>query len=376
MSETKSIIERVTAMLVRKAVNKSAAHMKKRTLQMETLEVREMLTAVGFHSVVDATEGAESGYFRLERDNTQGTLTVNYQLDSKNNGCIYSANCDGWARNGLDFKCLPGTACYCNYGSVTFADGCGYVDVNIETINDQYIEGPEKVALTLRTSSNYSLSGESTATLTLTDDDYPVTVSIDSTKNATEGGEHGYFRLKRDDTTNALTVYYNLDYRNTGCSNSAGYANNGVDFQCLPGSNCYYCTGSITFVAGQEYVDIPIKAIDDQYVEGNETVSITLCQYNACGCCGANGVSYLLDDSAKSATVSIIDNEEPVKVWIESTAHATEGGENGYYRLRRDYTTNALTVYYNLDSRNTGCSCCTGYAKNGVDFQCLPGTSC
>src|SRR5262249_55116397 len=59
-------------------------------------------------------------------------------------------------------------------------------------------------------------------------------------------------------------------------------------------------TGAATITSGQSFVDITITPVDDQLVEGNETVTLTL---------GDSG-SYDVGASA-SATVTIADNDFP-----------------------------------------------------------------
>jgi hypothetical protein len=58
------VIDRVFALT---QVSKGKPHAQKRSLQVETLESRELLSVVGFHSAVDAFEGGESGYVRLQK---------------------------------------------------------------------------------------------------------------------------------------------------------------------------------------------------------------------------------------------------------------------------------------------------------------------
>ena len=61
-------------------------------------------------------------------------------------------------------------------------------------------------------------------------------VWIDSVQNAQEGGQSGYFRLMRDDTTGPLTVSYSYDM-----SSSA-----------TPGQDFQYLSPSVSFASGQQ----------------------------------------------------------------------------------------------------------------------------
>ncbi|MDR2438199.1 MAG: hypothetical protein LBE12_02355 [Planctomycetaceae bacterium] len=139
----KSFLERVVELFRHR--NVEAPHARKRSLQLESLESREMLSAVGFHSTVDATENGQVGYFRLERDDTQGDLDVVYQLDYRNSYCSYS----GWAQHTQDFQTLPGSYDWGDYGYAYFKDGEKYVDIPIIAHTDGLIEGNEIVQLSL-----------------------------------------------------------------------------------------------------------------------------------------------------------------------------------------------------------------------------------
>lgn len=77
MSDPKSFLGRVTE-IFKTGPKKKNSHSKKRSLQLESLETRELLTVVGFHSVQNAEEGGQAGYFRLERNDTAGELTVRF----------------------------------------------------------------------------------------------------------------------------------------------------------------------------------------------------------------------------------------------------------------------------------------------------------
>ncbi len=294
----------------------------------------------------NAQEGVGSSYFRLSRDSSEGSLAVSYYFDE------YSST----AENGTDFAYLPGTGEYDPFGEVTFGDGQTTVDIPVAPtggFDDTLVEGNETVRIALQSGCScgcgpaaYLLGSPSSATLTITDNDQAPTVHIDSWQNAAEGGTAGYFRLRRDVAATALTVYYLYDdYVST--------ALNGADFA--------YLSGVVTFAAGQETVDIPVIAVNETLREGDETVRISL--YSGCGSsCGP--AQYVLG-SPSSATLTIIDDDQPV-VRIDSFANAQEGVTAGYFRLRRNVTAGSLAVNYSFDAVST--------ATNGRDFPYLPGT--
>src|SRR5690606_5542757 len=97
---------------------------------------------------------------------------------------------------------------------------------------------------------------------------------------------------------------------------------------------------------------------DDGTVEGDETVEIYL-QTDM-------GGQYTLG-SPSSDTLTIVDDDQAPEVWIASVVDAEEGVSDGYFRLERDVTAGALTVYYTFDSMMST-------AWQGTDFAELPGT--
>jgi len=156
-------------------------------------------------------------------------------------------------------------------------------------------------------------------------------VSISSAQDAAEGGADGYFRLSRTESADALTVYFEVDsYQST--------AVNGTDCGYLIGTAAGSDSGSVSFSAGQATVDIPVTAVDDGLVEGDETLSISLTADSG----------YTLG-SPDTATLTISDNDTLPEVTITATdATATEAGPTtGQFTVTRTGDTgSALTVYY------------------------------
>ncbi|MBU7583345.1 MAG: esterase-like activity of phytase family protein, partial [Nostoc sp. TH1S01] len=137
-------------------------------------------------------------------------------------------------------------------------------------------------------------------------------ISVTSTTpNATEGDSTpATFRISRAGNTNtALTFNYTV----------GGTATNGSDYDSL--------TGTATIAAGSSYVDIAVKPIDDNLVEGNETVTLTL----------VDGNNYDLARTNTTATVSISDSDRPLTQTPNSDIFTIKGsGEKT--RLQVDLT--------------------------------------
>ncbi|MCC3500520.1 MAG: S8 family serine peptidase, partial [Microcoleus sp. PH2017_15_JOR_U_A] len=113
------------------------------------------------------------------------------------------------------------------------------------------------------------------------------TVSIEATDpSASENGDPGTVTISRKGQTKYdLKVDYLV----------GGTASAGLDYQRL--------SGSVTIPAGQSSVAIPIVPVDDNLVEGDETVALTL----------STGQGYTIGKDG-SATVTIADNDEPPNV--------------------------------------------------------------
>jgi len=106
-----------------------------------------------------AEAGQEPGTFRITRTgDTSAALSVNYTV----------ATGAGQATNGTDYTPnLTGTA--------TIGAGQSFVDLAIVPVDDSAVEGNETVTLNLVDTSDYDLGGSSAATVTIADNDVPLT---------------------------------------------------------------------------------------------------------------------------------------------------------------------------------------------------------
>ncbi len=132
----------------------------------------------------------------------------------------------------------------------------------------------------------------------------------------------------------------------------SGTARNGTDFQSL--------SGTAIILAGTRQTKILVRPIDDNLVEGTETVRLTIVE----------GSGYSID--LGSAVVSILDNESPnlpvVSVSVpDNTARETLLGQTvdrGVFRIERSGPQQLpMEVAYSIG----------GTATNGVDYQALSG---
>jgi hypothetical protein len=182
----------------------------------------------------------------------------------------------GTANNTIDYQTLSGTVVVgANQSSAT---------IPVTPIDDSAIEGDETVIVTLAANAAYTLGAQTSATVTIADDDAPVVTILASDPGAAEAGlDPGTFTVSRTGNLSAdLIVSYSI----------AGSAANATDYQSL--------SGSVTIAAGQPSAIITVTPIDDTIAEGSETVILTL----------TASAGYTIG-IPNSATVTITDNDGP-----------------------------------------------------------------
>nr|MBA3711323.1 tandem-95 repeat protein [Pyrinomonadaceae bacterium] len=158
-------------------------------------------------------------------------------------------------------------------GTLTFAAGVTSQTFTVPVLDDTISEATETITLTLSVPTTGAILGpQSTATLTITDNDVANTVQFDATSfNVAEGAGNAQITVTRSgDTSAAATV----DYATTP---------DGQVLRCdvvngLASERCDYVTtvGILRFAAGQATANITIPIIDDAYAEGGETFQLSL----------------------------------------------------------------------------------------------------
>ena len=258
-------------------------------------------------------------------------LTVYYAVSGLNTGS--AAN----ALHGVDYEPLPGV--------LVIPAGQANGAVTIVPLWDGLGEGPENVSLQLGAgSTQYRLGVPYSASITINDAGDPPYVDVVTIDNAVEEAPRAHFRITARSTgISNLVVHYTL----------SGTASSGSDFSPL--------SGSVTLPnSGISTVDISVTPINDSLAEDIETLTLTL----------TPNVKYRLFEPTASATMWLIDNEQPtVFVDAHQTSYPPSISENGgraaFYLSRSGTTTAALTVNFSLG----------GTALNGADYQFLSGTT-
>ena len=209
--------------------------------------------------------------------------------------------------------------------------------IQVLPTDDSEFELTESVVITLQGTPNYNVGSPSEASIGITDNDTSVSIVASDPEANEEGLATGSFEVSRvGPTTEAMTVFYTVD----------GTADNGIDYDQL--------SGSVVIPAGSRTTSIIVTPIDDNTIEGPETVRLTL----------TPNFAYTIG-VLDAATVNIVDNEKP-NVTIVTTENGSEIGPTaGRFTVRRNGpTTTPLTVFYTI----------AGNALNSIDYQTIGGS--
>lgn len=266
-----------------------------------------------------AESGSDTAVFTIYRRNsTAAALTVRYALS-------------GTAINGIDYQTMA--------EEITIPVGKNSASISIKPNDDALVEGAESVILTLLSDPTYQLASPESAAVMLLDDEVPL-ISIASADNgADEVGNDStaVFTLTRSfQTSSALTVSYTL----------TGSATLGKDY--------ITSAGSVYFAAGETRAEITVKALDDNLVEGLETIVCTLTPQTAYQIAGTGmAQAYLYDDEKPCVSLQIIDSL------------GSESGNDtaAFAVVCRPASKVDIVVKYGI----------SGSATNGVDYDLLPG---
>ena len=276
-----------------------------------------------------AEAGGNTAVLRLSRTGPTGSaLTIKYKRA-------------GTAAFASDYTLNPTPGNTSPY-SLSIPAGASFVDVTVTPLQDTSSEGPETVLLTLAEDATYKIGWRAEARVDLADDENPGTpsvyVSSSADDRATEtGSDTASFTITRTgNRTAALTVRYTL----------AGTATANLDYT-LP-------TGQAIMPAGETSVAVTFPAIDDNLVEGDETIVINV----------STDPAYVI--SGGTTTLTIQDDDPPLVKLAVTDDLAVEGG-SATARIvaqRIGSLASPLTVNYTT----------SGTATSGSDFTALSGS--
>ena len=261
--------------------------------------------------------GTDLSQFVFSRDgSTQTPLTVFYSVS-------------GTAVPGANYTSLLGV--------VVIPAGQSSAVAQFQPLDDRNVGPDTTVIVTLSANAAYTIGG-SPAQVTILNDNLTTVTIFPTGADAAEPSTPGRFTVKRDGDLNPdLVVYYNV----------SGTATSGLDYVPL--------SGSVILPAGASSADIVLTPLDDNLLEGDESVILAL----------TNNASYNVGTPG-SATLFIHDKSKP-SITITTTADtASEPGDQfGTFQISRGSVKNGnLTVYLAI----------SGTAMNGIDYVPIDNT--
>ena len=275
--------------------------------------------------------------------NINGQFTVRLDNDkiAPPGGIVVSYTTSGTATPGLDYTELSGT--------VTIPAGASAAMIPIAVLDDEIFELEETVIVTLTATDHPGATihpSANTAPVIIEDDDQTTVSIIANLPNAAEPNVNGQFTVRLDNARVAppggIIVSYTI----------SGTATAGLDYTAL--------SGTVTIPAGASTATIPVAVLDDQVVELDETVIVTLT--------GTNHPGATIHPNATTATVTIEDNDQTTVSILANLPNAAEPNVNGQFTVRLDNGKTAppggITVSYTT----------SGTATAGSDYTTLPGT--
>ncbi len=276
-----------------------------------------------------------------ENPASNGSFTVQLsRQNSTGSDIIVAYAVSGSASPNSDYAALSGT--------LTIPDGSSsaQIIVDVADFNDEIVEGNETIIVTLDSVDHHlvSVGAPFIATVTIADDDAFAWHITASQSGSEEGPDNLVFTIslsQLNTTGEPVTVKVeDID---------AGTATAGDDYAPFG--------GLISIPDGEQEATIAVIVIDDELLEGDETVGISLSEPSQ----GDIGVGI--------ATGIIHDNDQALLSITASEPHAAENpAVSGQFTVtlsKANHGTSPILVYYSVH----------GTATAGDDYAALPGVA-
>ncbi|TWU02568.1 Calx-beta domain-containing protein [Stieleria varia] len=289
-------------------------------------------------------------------DNDSATVSIELESDGSESGAspasftvtqsavssvdtVIQLAVSGTATSGDDFQITS--------QSVTIPAGQTSASIVVSILDDELLESAETIIVTLDsiTASDPDVSLDATmssATATIVDDESGL-ISVAVTSNADESGlVNGVFTVTQDGVSAVDTV---LNYT------IGGTASQDIDFTAL--------SGTVTIPAGQTSATVTVPVIQDDLIEGQETVLLTLTQT-------VSGDDRAQIDTSASAAEMILADDDTGVIRIVSAGNASEANTTaGTWTVSQSgVSTTDTVVSYTV----------AGTATSQSDFNALPGS--
>ncbi|GAB5404461.1 MAG: hypothetical protein Aurels2KO_26920 [Aureliella sp.] len=288
------------------------------TIDSEDESVLRVLTP-GPSSSSSQNEGdvtATSDLFFLSLSNPVTTpTTVTYSFDSST------------ADAGTDFNVAAPTSTVVPANVTSFA-------IPVEILGDELVEADEVISMSLEAASNpdvvLNVTSNTIADATLVNDDGDATLSVETdamTGTIAEGGQVVFTLSLSAPVGETTTISYDLlspagTYDTEGFLDSAAVTSLSLDSQFID-TTAPLGTGTIEIPSGSQEVFITIDAIDDNVVESDEGLTLSVSGIDP---------AFVLGSGASDSVV-IEDNDSTELVIVGDTNGFEEGPVNANFRL-------------------------------------------
>jgi len=240
------------------------------------------------------TEGVKVQFglpaYSVVENGVNATITVTLNAPSSQVVTVDYATSNGTATAGVDYTATSGTL---TIPAGEPAEGT----ISVPIIDDATIEGDEMVNLTLSTpSANAEIGVQSTAVLTIVDDETPPTVQF---KQASFSAGEGAGTATIEVTLNHTSVEtITVDY-----ATSNGTATAVSDYTAQ--------SNTLTFAPGDTSKTFQVPIIQDSLDEADETVNLALSNVSTNASLG----------TPSNAVLTILDDDNPVQVKFDSSTY-------------------------------------------------------
>ena len=288
---------------------------------------------------------------------TEGDETRGFYLQlshpSAENVVVVLNTPGGTAIVGEDFEA------YLILVTIAAGDVRSYFDVHF--LQDSLDEPDETIVVIIATvTPNATIHADDfEVTLTIFDDDPSPVVSFASTAVDVDEGNADDEVVLTLELTNPSSAAITVVYSTTAGTASAGSDFVEVDHDDPDGCGMDPDPCSVTFEPGDEAKTISISTVDDLVSEPDEAFTVTLESVSV----GNAGLSASLSSSAKSATVTIKDDDGVVS-WASAAVDVDEGSSAGLMVQLSSASLSAVTVDYATAAVSAG----------SADFTAASGT--
>ncbi len=230
-------------------------------------------------------------------------------------------------------------------GTVVIQSGASTATVTVDPSADATVEPNETVDLTVASGVGYTVGVPSSASGTITNDDTDVTVAVAPGSVSEDGATNLVYTFTRNGvTTNALTVDFTV-------SGSAVFP---TDYSQSGAATFTPVAGTVTFTAGNSTAQVTIDPVADAFVEGDETVTLTV----------VAGVGYNVG-TPSAATGTITNDDADVTVAVSPASVTEDGATNLTYTFTRTGFT-ALPLVVNFTIGGTADFSEPDYSQSGA----------